>query len=148
MIKKVPEAVKDIFHGAARKQGREMSPGEIGCITHAYKINGFFAQISDLEAFMKKPMEIGLQYPMRHLYVLIQMDVEVSPIYPTRIKLWDHYHVLLKEYTTNKVSKRDKVKSGFGKLIYMELKTNSDDTKWDELQDNKRKASRADNNQN
>lgn len=126
-----------------------MSPIEIESMTLAYTIHAFFAQVSDLETFMAKPIALGLQYPMRRLYVLLQMETEVSSIYPTRIKAWDHYKVLLKEYTKNTISSKDKVKSGVGKLISMELKTNSDDTKWDDIQDSKRKANRdSDNNRN
>lgn len=142
MSKNVPEAVKYIFYGAGCRQGREMSTVEIEYMTLAYTIHAFFAQAKDLEDFMAKPLAIGLQYPMRRLYVLLQMETEVLSIYPTRIKAWDHYKVLLKEYTTNTISNKDKVKSGVGKLISMELKTKSEDTKWDDIQYNKRKAKR------
>lgn len=142
MSKNVPEAGKDIFHGTGRRQGKEMTPVEIECMTHSYTTHAFFAHVRYLEEFMKTPMEIGLQYSMRRLYVLLQMEVEVPSIFATRVKAWERYKVLLKEYTTNTISKKDKVKSGFRRLNSMDLKTNSDDTKWDDLQDKKRKSNR------
>lgn len=89
--------VKEVFNASTRKPFREPSPLKTECLTLAYTLHAFFATITDLEDFMTRPYAIGLQYAMRRLYVLLQIEVEVPIYFSTRTKALDHYKVLLDE---------------------------------------------------
>lgn len=116
------------------------SPLETECLTLAYTLHAFFATITDLDDFMTSPYAIGLQYAMCRIYVLLQIEVEVSIYCSTRTKAWDHYKVLLDDYTAMNLSTKDQVKENVGKLISLKLKTNTDTTKWDDIKGSERAA--------
>lgn len=92
-----------------------------------------FFRVPNLEEFMKQPCEIGLQFAMRRLYVLVKLENEVPHIFPTRREAWLQYKVLLDDYTGMNIAQNDNVKEDVSKIIELQLKVCGNNTRWKEI---------------
>lgn len=121
--KYIPTAVRDIFTATTRRPIREPTPVETECLTHAYCLHAFLSAVPDLEKSMRKPYAAGLRYKMSRLYVLIKIEIGVPKPFELRTKAWDHFKVLLNDYTTMAFGDDDELQEDVSNLISVQLKT-------------------------
>lgn len=121
MDKAILTVGRETFNASTRKS-REPTALETESLTLAYTLHAFFETINDLEGFMKQTYEIGLQYAMRRLYILLKMETEVTHLFASRHIAWLQYKVLVEDYTAISIAQNDNVKEEVNKIIALQLK--------------------------